>query len=385
MDHCKTKNDFAGFAPLLKKIVDLKQQQARAIGFQEHPYDALIDEYEPGMSTKEVGAVLANLCDELVPLVAKIKDSDTAPDTTCLRRSFPVDRQKQFAREISSAIGFDYDRGRLDVTAHPFCTELGPNDCRITTRYDANFFNSAFFGTLHESGHGIYEQGLDAEQYGLPAGTYCSLGIHESQSRLWENLVGRSRSFWQHYYPVAQRHFPDALGDVAQEDFYRAVNTVSPSLIRVEADEATYDLHIAIRFELERDLIDGSLSVDDLPSAWNSKYEQYLGITPDTDSNGVLQDVHWSAGLIGYFPTYSLGNLYASQFFAAARRDLGDLDAIFAAGQFTELKNWLNKHVHQHGKRYSGRELGERITGQPLEHSELLAHLESKFGEVYEL
>lgn len=381
----RKNNDFAGFAPNLAKIIDLKKEQAQAIGFQDHPYDALIDAYEPGMTTQQVGSVLSALCDDLVPLVEKIQGGSSAPDTSCLRRNFPVDRQQQFAREVSSAIGFDYDRGRLDVTAHPFCTELGPNDCRITTRYDAQFFNSAFFGTLHEAGHGIYEQGLNTEQYGLPTGTYCSLGIHESQSRLWENLVGRSRSFWQHYFPTAKKHFSNALADISEDEFYRAVNHVSPSLIRVEADEATYNLHIAIRFEIERDLIDGSLAVDDLPTAWNDKYQQYLGITPTTDSDGVLQDVHWSAGLIGYFPTYSLGNLYASQFFAAAQTDLGDLDAQFAVGQFSGLKNWLNLHVHRHGQRYSGPELGQQITGQPLGHAELLNHLETKFGRVYQL
>lgn len=379
----REQDDFTSFAPNLKNIVALKQEQAQAIGFQEHPYDALADEYEPGMTTKEIERVLGSLCQALVPLVAKIKDNHSPPDTECLHRHFPVEQQEQFAKEVSTAIGFDYSRGRLDVTAHPFCTELGPNDCRITTRFDPQFFNSAFFGTLHETGHGIYEQGLDPQQYGLPGGTYCSLGIHESQSRLWENLVGRSRSFWKHYFPTAQNHFPDALGDISEQTFYRAVNCISPSLIRVEADEATYNLHIAIRFELERDLIGGALAVDDLPGAWNDLYQKYLGITPATNSEGVLQDVHWSAGLIGYFPTYSLGNLYASQFFAAAQQALGNLDDMFAIGQFSELKNWLNQNVHQHGKRYAGSELGERIAGKPLGHVELVNHLKAKLKDVY--
>jgi carboxypeptidase Taq len=380
----REQNDFASFAPQLKNIVTLKQEQAQAIGFQDHPYDALADEYEPGMTTGEIEQVLGSLCQELVPLIAKIKDNPAPPDTACLHRHFPVDQQEKFAKEVSTAIGFDFSRGRLDVTAHPFCTELGPNDCRITTRFDAQFFNSAFFGTLHETGHGIYEQGLDPEQYGLPSGTYCSLGIHESQSRLWENLVGRSRSFWQHYFPIAKNYFPEALSDTSEETFFRAVNCVSPSLIRVEADEATYNLHIAIRFELERDLIAGTLAVDDLPSSWNDLYQKYLGITPASDAQGVLQDVHWSAGLIGYFPTYSLGNLYASQFFAAAQQSLGDLGELFAVGEFGTLKSWLNQNVHQHGKRFAGSELGERIVGKPLSHDELLSHLAAKLDRVYD-
>ena len=255
----RADDDFAGFKPYLQTIINLKREEAAAVGFQDHPYDALIDEYEPGMTTKQISSVVKSLSDALVPLVAKIADSDHKPDDSILRRDYPIEVQEVFAREVSAAIGFDYERGRLDVTAHPFCTEIGPNDCRLTTRYDRKFFNSAFFGTMHEAGHGIYEQGLLTAEYGLPLGSYCSLGIHESQSRLWENLVGRSRGFWKHYFPIAQQYFSEALGDVQETEFYEAVNCVRPSLIRVEADEATYNLHIAIRFELERDLIIGDL------------------------------------------------------------------------------------------------------------------------------
>jgi len=262
---------------------------------------------------------------------------------------------------------------------------MGPNDCRITTRYDQNFFSSAFFGTLHEAGHGIYEQGLPAGQYGLPPGQYCSLGIHESQSRLWENLVGRSMSFWKHFFPAATGYFPEALSGVTHEQFYAAINHVAPSLIRVEADEATYNLHIIIRFQLEQELIEGVLSVDDLPEAWNEKYQQSLGVVPDTNSDGVLQDVHWSAGLIGYFPTYSLGNLYASQLFAAAGDQLGDLHSQFAKGEFGPLKDWLNVNVHQLGKRYSSNELCQKVTGGPLSQSHLMSHLREKFSPLYNL
>lgn len=378
-------NDYATFAPTLAKIIDLSQQKADAIGFSDCRYDALLDEYEPGAKTTEVADVLAGLRDELVPLIDQIKGSETSVSNQLLHRHYPIEAQKAFAKEASEKIGFDYSRGRLDVTHHPFCTEIGPDDCRILTRYDDAFFSSGFFGTLHEAGHGMYEQGLRSDQYGLPTGSYCSLGIHESQSRLWENLVGRSHAFWKHFFPVAQKHFPEALGDQTVDSFHAAINTVQPSLIRVEADEATYNLHIIIRFELERDLIDGTLIVDDLPDAWNSKYESLLGIKPTDFSDGVLQDVHWSAGLFGYFPTYSLGNLYASQFFAAANAEIGDLSAQFENGQFGGLKKWLNNNVHQPGQKYSSPELGTRITGQTLVHDALIADLRAKLFPVYGL
>ena len=282
----RRRDDFPSFRPLLEKMIELKRQQAEALGYPQCPYDALLDEYEPEELTANVGQVLAGLREDLVPLVAEIQQSRRRPNTSLLQREFPIDVQERFGREAAAAIGFDFDRGRLDVTAHPFCTTLGPHDCRITTRYDGQFFNAAFFGILHEAGHGIYEQGLPAEHYGLPLGEAVSLGIHESQSRLWENLVGRSRAFWTSFYPLAQRHFPAALGDVACDDFYFAINDVRPSLVRVEADEATYNLHILIRFELERSLLDGDLQPADLPGAWNEKYQKYLGIAPPDDRSG---------------------------------------------------------------------------------------------------
>ena len=379
----RQENDFAKFAPTLKQIFHLKRQEAEAIGYKDCPYDALLDRFEPQAKTSEIDAVLKALRQDLVPLVEKIVGSKAAIPTDILKRYYPVDQQEAFAKIASAKIGFDYSRGRLDTTHHPFCTELGPNDCRITTRFDKNFFNMAFFGTLHEAGHGIYEQGLPSEFYGLPPGKYCSLGVHESQSRLWENLVGRRLSFWQYFYFQAQDHFPEALQDVALNDFYQAINAVSPSLIRVEADEATYNLHIIIRFELEQDILNGQLDTDDLPEAWNKSYEQYLGLKPETDSDGVLQDVHWSAGLIGYFPTYSLGNLLASQIFQAAEEELGDFDRMFRMGEFQPLFQWLRSHVHQHGMRYGSPELGKSATGQTLSHSPLITQLEEKMAPIY--
>ncbi|MDG1874219.1 MAG: carboxypeptidase M32 [Mariniblastus sp.] len=378
-------NNFKSFAPHLKEIFSLKQEEADALGWEECRYDALLDEYEPGAKTKEVAKVLDDLRVELVPLVAEIAESSVRPPTEILQQTFPIEAQKKFGREASAKIGFDYDRGRLDVTHHPFCTETGPNDCRITTRYDEAFFNTSFFGTLHEAGHGIYEQGLNPEQYGLPLGKYCSLGIHESQSRLWENLVGRSLSFWEYFFPHAKTHFPKTLANVELDEFHQAINHIAPSLIRVEADEATYNLHIIIRFQLEQSMIDGDLSVVDLPEAWNNKYEQFLGIKPPTDTDGVLQDIHWSAGLIGYFSTYSLGNLYASQFFAAAEQALGDLDAMFRKGDFSPLKNWLNLNVHQPGMRLTGPELGRQVTGNDLSHKLLITQLRQKLSPIYGL
>jgi carboxypeptidase Taq len=325
------------------------------------------------------------LKEELVPLIQSIQQSGRKPETAILRRHFPIDRQRDFATRAATRIGFDFQRGRLDETAHPFCTEIGPDDVRITTRYDEQCFSPAFFGTLHEAGHGIYEQGLRSEQYGLPPGEFCSLGIHESQSRLWENLVGRSTGFWNHCYAEAQQQFDAALSDVSGTEFYKAINHVTPSLIRVEADEATYNLHIIIRFEIEQEIINGDLQADDVRDAWNARYRELLGVVPESDADGVLQDVHWSAGLIGYFPTYALGNLYASQFFEAAENELGNLDTMFSEGEFLPLKDWLKENIHQLGKRYRADELGELVSGSPLSHSPLMRHLQRKLAPIYGL
>lgn len=376
-------DDFASFSPVLTQIIDLKRQQAEAVGYEESPYDALLDDYEPGETTANVHRVLSSLREDLVPLVAAIAESSTQPEVEILSRSYPVALQKQLGEQVSAQIGFDFQRGRLDVTHHPFCSGMGPFDCRITTRYDEHFFPMAFFGILHESGHGIYDQGLRTDFYGLPPGEFISLGIHESQSRMWENQVGRGRAFWQYMFPTLQETFASALTDVTLDQFYFALNEVRPSLIRVEADEVTYNLHIIIRFELEQALIQGDLQVPDLPAAWREKYREFLGIEPPSDADGVLQDIHWGAGLIGYFPTYSLGNLYSAQFFAQATEDLGDLEDMFSRGEFMPLKHWLQEKIHQPGKCYRASELVERITGQPLSHEPLLAYLRAKLEPLY--
>jgi carboxypeptidase Taq len=379
----RPKNDFAGFRPHLEGIVRLAREKADALGLGDCRYDSLLDDYEPEARTADVAQVLAGLRADLTPLVAAIVDSRRRPDPAILRRRFPRHAQETFARAVVERLGFEFRRGRLDETAHPFCTTVGPDDCRITTRYDENYFPTAFFGTLHEAGHGMYEQGLRGEWFGLPPGEAASLGIHESQSRLWENLVGRSRPFWRHFYPQAQRAFPDALAHVPLDAFHFAVNDVRPSLIRVEADEATYNLHILVRFELEQLLFNDNLPVAELPAAWNEKYKSYLGIVAPTDSDGVLQDIHWSAGLIGYFPTYALGNLYAAQLFDRAAADLGDLEVMFSEGEFGPLLGWLRAKVHAAGHCWSAAELVERVTGEPLSHRPLIAHLRRTLGPLY--
>ncbi len=381
----RANDNFPAFRPWLEKLVGLKQQEADAVGYEACRYDALLDEYEPGQRTAETSQVLAGLRDELVPLIHAIGESSREPDTSVLSREFSVDGQEAFGRVAASRIGFDFSRGRLDVTTHPFCCSPGPSDVRITTRYNPRFFNEAFFGILHEAGHGIYEQGLRVDQHGLPLGEAASLGLHESQSRMWENLVGRSRAFWEYAYPEAQKQFPAALGDVTLDTFYFAINAVRPSLIRVEADEATYNLHILVRFELEQALIDGQLPVAELPAAWSAKYRDYLGIEPSTDTEGVLQDIHWSSGAIGYFPTYSMGNLFAAQLFDGADRDLGGLDASFRRGDFEPLKEWLREHVHQHGRRHRAADLVRQVSGSELSHEPLMAALKRKLEPLYAL
>lgn len=374
---------FADFVPQLAEIMKLSREKADALGFKECRYDALLDEYEPHAATSEVARVLAGLRDELVPLVEAIVGSRKKPDLAILKRHFPRAAQEKFGTDAAARIGFDFSRGRLDVTSHPFCTTLGPDDCRITTRYDERFFPSAFFGILHEAGHGIYEQGLRGEWFGLPPGEAVSLGIHESQSRMWENLVGRGLPFWRHFYPAAQAAFPQALGDVPLDAFHFAINNVEPSLIRVEADEATYNLHILVRFELEQALVNDDLPIADLPGAWNEKYRSYLGIAPPSDAAGVLQDIHWSAGLVGYFPTYALGNLYAAQFFDQAERDIGPLGEQFAGGDFRPLREWLREKIHRHGKCYTAAELVQHVTGKPLSHDALMCRLRGILGSLF--
>lgn len=382
----RKQSDFAEFEPWLDKVLGLKREEAEAIGYGDgQPYDALLEAYEPGATAAEIDAAFTPLRDELVPLVAAIRESGREPDGSIITRSYPQEAQRQFGIQAATAIGFRFDEGRLDIAAHPFCSGFGPGDCRLTTRYDEHHFPGAFFGTLHEAGHGMYEQGLNREAYGTPLGETISLGIHESQSRMWENFVGRSRAFWDHMFPQAQAAFPETLGDISVDQFHWAVNDVRSSYIRVEADEVTYNLHIMLRFELEQAMLSGDLKPADVPAVWNETFTRYFGITPDNDANGCLQDIHWSAGLLGYFPTYALGNMYAAQFFETADRELGGLHDQFARGEFAPLLGWLNEKIHQPGQRYRAQELVQRVTGEPLSHAPLMRHLHARFDALYGL
>jgi carboxypeptidase Taq len=385
-EQAKKGSDFPAFRPWLEKVVTLKRQEADAVGWTGHPYNALVDEYEPGTTAAELTELFAGLTAELAPLVKAITTSPTQPDRSVLQREFPPDRQRVFAEAAAAAFGFDFAAGRLDTTAHPFCSGLGPGDCRITTRYNPRFFSEAFFGVLHETGHALYEQNLPAEHFGTPLGSACSLGIHESQSRLWENQVGRGRPFWDHFFPRLKQTFPTALHGVSPDTFYFAVNDVRPSLIRVEADEATYNLHIALRFEIELALLSGDLTVADLPGAWNDRFQGLFGLDVPDDARGCLQDIHWSFGGLGYFPTYTLGNLYAAQFMEAARESCGGAEtphADFRRGEFDRLRQWLAANIYRHGQRFRAGELCRRATGRPLSPGPFLTHLREKFGPLY--
>lgn len=371
----KRRNSYKTFAPWLERIIALAREEADAVGYNGTRYDALLDDYEPGMTTAHLSQLFDRLTADLVPLVESSKsDSPRLPV-----KRFRIDRQRDFARRVAGTAGFDFEGARIDTGQHPFCTVIGPGDVRIATRFFTNDVAHGIFTLLHEIGHALYDQGLDPEHYGTPMGEAASLGLHESQSRLWENFVGRSEGFWKYFYPELQKQFP--LRKVSLDDFRRDINRVEPGAIRVDADEVTYNLHIVIRFELERALLDGDLQVADLPGAWSEYYQRYLGVTPDDDRAGCLQDAHWADGQIGYFPTYALGNVYAAQIFNAAERDLGSLDGAFAAGDFAGLRQWLGENIHRHGMRYRSHAIVERVSGTPPDASHLIGHLARRYRD----
>jgi len=379
-------SDFSKFLPSLERVVALARQKAAAYGTFAEPYDALLDDYEPGTTSAELTQVFSSLRVELSDLLARVGASSHKPDPSVLEGDYAVGLQKVFAESVASAMGFDFRAGRLDVTIHPFCTGIGPGDTRILTRYNPRRLNEGLFGVMHEAGHALYEMGLDKERwFGTPMGMPASVGLHESQSRMWENLVGRSKSFWRYFFPQAQRLFRSALGDVSLDAFHAAINEAKPSHIRIEADEVSYNLHILLRFELERALLSGDLEPADIPMEWNARFKKYLGLEVRRDSEGCLQDIHWAAALFGYFPTYTLGNLYAAQLFEKARQDLPGLDAAFTNGSFAQLRDWLHSNVHRHGRRYHAARLCERLTGRPLSHRPLMDYLTAKCAETYKL
>lgn len=381
----REKNSFGLFSPYLTRIVALKRREAELVGFRQSPYDALIDTFEPYATTEEIAAALGDLKNFLAPFLVKIKNSKARVSREAIVGDFDIERQKAFCALTARQIGYDFEAGRLDISAHPFSTSFHPLDSRITTRYSRSDVMESISGVTHETGHALYEQGLPAAEFGTPLAEAVSLGIHESQSRLWENLVGRSRPFWTYFYPLLQKEFPVPLQNVPLDTFYRAMNSVEPSFIRVEADEVTYNLHIILRFEIERALIEGHISVEELPAIWNSKMKELLMLDVPSDSMGVLQDVHWSGGMIGYFPTYSLGNLYSAQFFAAAKRDIPALNEEMARGEFGSLLQWLREKVHVHGKFYSAQDLAKNATGEPLNSKYFADYITGKYSEIYEL
>lgn len=381
----RAANDFASFAPLLGRMFAMSREEAEYLGYEEHPYDALHDLYEAGSSAARLRSVFEPLRDETVALLRDIRERGSELDDELLHERWDEEVQEQFAVEVVKGFGYDFRHGRLDRTVHPFAQGIDRSDVRITTRYNPDYLSTALFGTLHEAGHGMYEQGI-AERYArTPLGEAASLGVHESQSRLWENLVGRSYAFWQGAYPRLQELFPQQLGATPLDDFYAAVNVVRPSLIRVEADEVTYNLHVMVRFELEHALLEGSLEVRDLPEAWNERYRDYLGITPPDDARGCLQDVHWSFGLVGYFPTYALGNLMSVQLYEAAREALPDLEEKIRVGDFADLHGWMREHVHRHGARFEPDELLRRATGSGLDAAPYVRYLNRKYRALYGL
>ncbi|HEX6291346.1 MAG TPA: carboxypeptidase M32 [Herpetosiphonaceae bacterium] len=382
-EEARRKSDFTRFQPYLEKMFDFAKREADYLGYDEHPYDALLDQYEPGMSTAQVRVVFDELKAGTVPLLKAIMASSTQIDDSILHQEFDEARQEQFGVEITRAFGYDWSRGRQDRTVHPFYTNFDQGDVRITTRFYPDFLNPALFGTMHEAGHAMYEQGVDPALNRTPLSGGASLGVHESQSRLWENLVGRSRPFWQANYGRLQELFPAQFGQVDFDVFYRAINNVQPSFIRVEADELTYNLHIMLRFELETAVLEGKMQVGDLAEEWQSRMESLLGITPPDDAQGVLQDMHWSSGLIGYFPTYTLGNVLSVQLWESALGAHPSIPEEIARNEYATLLGWLRQNIHRHGRKFKPNTLIQKATGGSLDAKPYLNYLRAKFGEIY--
>lgn len=373
----RKRSDFTSFAPHLETLLGIAREKADRWGYASEPYDALLEGYERSTSTAAVAALLDDLKRSMTDISAKAVEKSNSRNAKLPAGPYPVASQQKFNALVAESVGFDFEAGRIDTTAHPFCTTLGPRDIRLTTRYDEDDFTSSLFGVLHEAGHGMYEQGLPGEDFGLPSGSAVSLGIHESQSRLWENHVGRSRSFWNRWYPTAQEIFPQ-LAKFPLDDFLAYLWRAEYSPIRVESDEATYDLHIILRFGLERRLLNGELAVKDVPVAWNEGFRELFGFTPENDSKGCLQDIHWSMGGLGYFSTYTLGNINSAQLFAAARKDPAIASAIDAA-DYQPLLSWLRKNVHAHGATLDPAILIEQATGAKPSTADYLAHLQSRY------
>ena len=378
----RQKSDFTLFQPALEKIVELVRQFAEHYGYEKNPYDGLLPDYEPGLTTEDLRKIVNNLRKHLVPLVRLLTEQPNKPDETLLQGHFPEGSQRQLCVQLLKTIGYDFNIGRLDTTAHPFTISVGPDDVRVTTHFVIDKLAPALFATIHEGGHALYDQAIDPLLKWLYLDTGYSRGLHESQSRMWENMVGRSLPFWKFFYPKLQNIFPD-FGGIALEEFYRAINTVKLSPIRIYADEVTYNLHIVLRFEIEEALLRGELEVKDLPELWNAKMQEYLGIVPENDAKGVLQDVHWSQGYFGYFPTYMLGNLYAAQLYAAAKRENTNLEEEIAKGNLNSLLEWLRAKVHRLGLISEASELLQEVTGTGPTSKPWLDYVKEKFSKIH--
>jgi carboxypeptidase Taq len=380
--HAKQHNTFQQFAPFLDKIVAMSRKRAELLGYTEHPYDALLDLYEPHLTTKEVTNEFGHLRQSIKTLLKKILDSKQVDDKF-LHGDFSHSQQMEFGKVLLKAVNYDMSKGRLDLSGHPFSSSAHPTDSRITTRIHPTGLMNSIMAVLHEAGHGLYEMGLPVEQYGSPLGDAISMGMHESQSRWWETRIGLSKPFWQHFLPQLKQHFKGQLDDVSLDTFYKAINRVEPSLTRVEADEVTYGLHVILRFELERALIEGSLSVKEIPEAWNAKMQELLGVTPKTNREGCLQDIHWSMGAFGYFPSYTIGNLYTSHLFQGFEKEHSDWQERVATGDLTFINDWLAKSVYQHGQRYSSKELLLHVTGKPFSAEAYTKYLTHKYATMH--
>ncbi|MBE0696758.1 MAG: carboxypeptidase M32 [Anaerolineaceae bacterium] len=379
----RKQSNFSIFLPLLEKTLELKQRYIECFAPYDEAYDVLLDDFEPGMKTSQVKAIFDDLKRDLVPLISAVAARKDAVSDACVHGRFPIDKQNAFILTILDRFGFKSDSWRLDPTVHPFASNSSPSDIRITTRYYDNFLNPALFGSMHECGHGLYENGVSESLYRTPLARGASLGLHESQSRMWENLVGRSRSFWRFFYPQLQAAFPEAFSKVEMETFYRAINKIQPSFIRVEADEATYNLHIILRFEIEQEIISGKLNLRDLPEVWNAKMKELLGVDVADDAKGVLQDIHWSGGQLGYFPTYSLGNIISCQIWEKALEAMPDLYTQFEQGEFMALREWLRENLHRHGRKFSPQETIKMITGGPIQVGPYMRYLNGKAQDIY--
>lgn len=384
-EEAKDNSDFELFRPYLEKLVETNKRFIQYWGFKGNKYNTLLDMYEPGITVEILDNVFGELREKIVPLVKAISESNAKPETRFLFENFPKEQQKGLSLEILKQMGYDFQAGRLDETVHPFAIGLNPGDVRVTTKYDEKDFRVAVFGTIHEGGHALYEQNISKDLIGTPLCTGTSMGIHESQSLFYENFVGRNYSFWKQNYELLKSYSTGQFNDVSVEDYYRAINESKPSLIRIEADELTYPLHIIIRYEIEKGLFNDEIEVKDLPQIWNEKYEQYLGVRPDSDASGVLQDVHWSGGSFGYFPSYALGYMYAAQFKNTMLKDLPNYDQLLEEGNLQPIREWLTERIHQFGSMKKPLEILQDVTGEGLNAQYLVDYLYDKYNKVYSL